>query len=68
MDTESWLGDTRRVIVIGGTAALGVQIKKDIVDALEIKKGSLVEVKIRNTGKIVQPDSRRKGHKVSTPL
>ncbi len=60
MDTESFLGDTRRVIVIGGTSALGVLIKKDLVDALEITKGSLVEIKIRNTGKMAQPDTRRK--------
>ena len=60
MDTESMLGDTRRVIVIGGTSALGVQIKKDIVDALGLKKGSLVEIKVRNTGKMAQPDTRKK--------
>ena len=60
MDTESVLGDTRRVIVIGGTSALGVQIKKDIVDALGLSKGSLVEIKIRNTGKMAQPDTRKK--------
>lgn len=58
MDTENWLGDTRRVVIMG--KALGIQIKKDIADALEIQKGSLVEIKIRNTGKIAQPDTRKK--------
>ncbi len=58
METE-WLSDTRRVIVVGGTG-LGIHLKKDITAALEIKQGSLVEVRIRNTGKMAEPDTRKK--------
>ena len=64
MDTEKWLTDTRRVVRVG-LNSLAVNIKKDIADALDIKKGSLVEVKIRNTGKTVEPDIRQK--KKETP-
>ena len=56
---EEWLSDTRRVVIVGGKG-LGVNIKKDIVDALELKQGSLVEIRIRNTGKFAEPDARKK--------
>ena len=65
MDTTQWLSDTRRVIEIGN-GYLAVYIKKDIAEALEIKKGLLVELKIRNTGIEAPADIRKKKETEST--
>ena len=53
MDTESWLSDTRRVSSYGNTQ-IGVMIRREIAEALGITKGSLVEIKVRNTGKMAR--------------
>ena len=59
MDTEKWLGETRRAIKVG-SGGLAINIKKDISEALGIQAGSLVEVRYRNTGMFAKPDPRRK--------
>lgn len=48
-DTEQWLSDTRRVVAINKNQ-IAVNIKKDIAEALELKPGTIVEIRIRNTG------------------
>lgn len=53
---ETWLSDSKRIISIG--TALGVIIKADICKALGIQKGSLIEIKVRNTGQILEPLTR----------
>ena len=55
---EEWLSDTRKAVKLGG--ALGVQINPQIVQALGIKHGSIVEFRIRNTGKVAKIIERAK--------
>lgn len=50
---------TKRVVQLGGSG-MGVSIPKDVIDALQIVQGHLVEVSIRNTGIMTKEDSRRK--------
>lgn len=67
MDTNSWLSDTRRVVIVG-KAGLAVGIKKDISDALDIKQGDLVEIRIRTTGFVAKPDTRKKQEQNEDPI
>ena len=61
---ETWLSDTKRVIRIG--TALGVIIKSDICKALGMKVGSLIEIKVKNTGQVLEPMSRGPNKKEET--
>ena len=58
MDKTEFLSDTRRVISLGKTNGLAVRIKTDIVKILEIKQGSMVEIRIRNTGTVLPKMNR----------
>ena len=62
MEEETqWLSQTVRVYKAAKNSCQ-IPIKADIVKALEIKPGQLVEVRIRNTGIQAPPDLRRKGN------
>ena len=56
VNTDSWLADTKRVIKVG--TAVGLILKADICKALGITVGSLIELKIRNTGQMLEPLNR----------
>lgn len=58
MNTELELQDTRKVVIVG--TGLGVNLKKDIVQALGIVQGSLIKITIQNTGVIADIKSRKK--------
>lgn len=58
MEKDIWLSDTRRVCVTGANT-FNIHIKQDIAKALELKQGSLIEFRIRNTGKILEVFKRR---------
>ena len=55
-DTVSWLGDTRRVVKVGD--GLCVNIKKDIQHSLGIVQGTIIQFKVRNTGKMAEKINR----------
>ena len=61
-NTIEWLTQTSRAYQVG----VGVQvlIKRDIIDSLGIKKGDLIELKIRNTGLQSTPSVRGRKKKV----
>ena len=64
-NTENWLSDSKRVIKIG--TALGLILKADICNALGIVPGSLIEIKVKNTGQILEPMNRGPKKKEELP-
>ena len=51
MTDTNWMGMTSKVFKVGKNS-LAITIGKDTIDALGITLGSLVDIRIRNTGKV----------------
>lgn len=56
-EEQNWLSDTRKVVKSGG-GCLAININKNVCEALGLKVGSLIEVKIRNTGTVIETRTR----------
>jgi len=50
---QEWVTDTRKVVRVGQDS-LAINIRKDLAHAMGITVGSLVEVKMKNTGRSIE--------------
>jgi len=47
---QEWVTDTRKVVKVGQDS-LAINIRKDLANVMGIAVGSLIEVKMKNTGR-----------------
>ena len=50
---QEWVTDTRKVVRVGQDS-LAINIRKDLAHAMGVAVGSLVEVKMKNTGRSIE--------------
>lgn len=65
MNTELVLNETKKVIRIG--TGFGINLKKDMIDALGIIQGSLLKVTIQNTGIVMNKRKAKAEETTETP-
>ena len=51
---QEWVTDTRKVVKVGKDS-LSINIRKDLAEAMGVAVGSLIEVKMKNTGRRLEP-------------